>query len=170
VPSRLSRNISINIRNHLWIFFGGLSQLTMGLPLVAMLRDVCYILQHILETPAPRRQASRHYIKANVRVHGYEDGSMAIFHGPRRLADYDRDGEAGQLKTDFPRLNQKADNLCATKPDSSICFQQTKGKKATDRFTMAGWRLGRARLLRNEKPREIPRGQQRSWPPKWPVY
>jgi len=27
-----------------------------------------------------------------VRVHEYPDGRLAIFHGPRRLADYDPDG------------------------------------------------------------------------------
>jgi transposase len=33
-----------------------------------------------------------HYVKANVRVHEYSDGSLAIFHGPRRLARYDSAG------------------------------------------------------------------------------
>jgi hypothetical protein len=27
-----------------------------------------------------------------VRVHQYPDGRLAIFHGPRRLADYEADG------------------------------------------------------------------------------
>jgi transposase len=44
-----------------------------------------------LQIPADKHRC--HYIKANVRVHRYEDDSMAIFHGPRRLADYDRDGK-----------------------------------------------------------------------------
>lgn len=44
-----------------------------------------------LQIPADTHRC--HYIKANVRVHRYEDDSMAIFHGPRRLADYDRDGK-----------------------------------------------------------------------------
>ncbi|MFA5807320.1 MAG: ISNCY family transposase [bacterium] len=47
-----------------------------------------------LQIPADKHRC--HYIKANVRVHCYEDGSMSIFHGPRRLADYDRDGKPVQ--------------------------------------------------------------------------
>jgi transposase len=34
-----------------------------------------------------------HYVKANVRVHRYDNDSMAVFHGPRRLADYNGDGK-----------------------------------------------------------------------------
>ena len=36
-----------------------------------------------------------HYVRAKVNVHRYMDGSLAIFHGPRKLADYD---EKGNLK------------------------------------------------------------------------
>jgi transposase len=55
-------------------------------------RDNCVSFEgKKLQIPADKHRC--HYIKANVRVHGYEDGSMAIFHGPRRLADYDRDGK-----------------------------------------------------------------------------
>jgi hypothetical protein len=34
----------------------------------------------------------QHYVKAKVRVHRYVDGTLAIFHGPRKLADYDTSG------------------------------------------------------------------------------
>ena len=34
----------------------------------------------------------RHYVKSRVRVHEYPDGGLAVFSGPRRLADYDREG------------------------------------------------------------------------------
>lgn len=34
-----------------------------------------------------------HYVKANVRVHEYPDGRLAVFHGPRRLARYSAEGE-----------------------------------------------------------------------------
>lgn len=34
-----------------------------------------------------------HYVKTHVRVHRYQDGSLAVFHGPRRLADYNPDGK-----------------------------------------------------------------------------
>lgn len=39
--------------------------------------------------PTPLR---RHYHKVRVRVHRYADGRLAVFHGPRRLADYDTQG------------------------------------------------------------------------------
>jgi len=34
-----------------------------------------------------------HYVKVNVRVHRYPDGQLSIFHGPRKLADYDSQGQ-----------------------------------------------------------------------------
>jgi len=34
-----------------------------------------------------------HYAKAKVKVHEYHDGAMAVFHGPRRLADFDPQGQ-----------------------------------------------------------------------------
>jgi len=33
-----------------------------------------------------------HYIKTKIRVHRYNDGSLGIFHGPRKLAGYDSNG------------------------------------------------------------------------------
>ncbi len=44
----------------------------------------------VLQIPEQRHR--RHFVKANVRVHEYPDGRLAIFHGPRRLADYEPDG------------------------------------------------------------------------------
>ena len=41
----------------------------------------------------PQSRARAHYVKANVRVHEYPDGTLAIFHGPRRLARYTAAGE-----------------------------------------------------------------------------
>ena len=40
--------------------------------------------------PSPLRP---HFVRAMVRVHEYPDGSLAIFHGPHRLADYDPEGK-----------------------------------------------------------------------------
>jgi transposase len=40
-----------------------------------------------LQIPADKYRC--HYVKVKVRVHRYVDGSLAIFHGPRKLADYD---------------------------------------------------------------------------------
>ena len=44
----------------------------------------------------PPDQYRCHYVRVRVKVHRYTDGSLAIFHGPRKLADYD---EKGNLKT-----------------------------------------------------------------------
>src|SRR3954452_3184801 len=44
----------------------------------------------VLQIPEQRHR--RHFVKASVRVHAYPDGRLAIFHGPRRLADYEADG------------------------------------------------------------------------------
>jgi len=41
----------------------------------------------------PQTPARPHYVKANVRVHEYPDETLAIFHGPRRLARYTAAGE-----------------------------------------------------------------------------
>jgi len=40
----------------------------------------------------PEDKHRHHYVKAKVRVHEYPNGHLAIFHGPRRLADYRPDG------------------------------------------------------------------------------
>jgi hypothetical protein len=44
----------------------------------------------VLQIPEQRHR--HHFVKASVRVHEYPDGRLAIFHGPRRLADYEADG------------------------------------------------------------------------------
>jgi hypothetical protein len=41
----------------------------------------------------PRNPLRPHYVKAKVRVHEYPDGTLAVFHGPRRLARYNAEGE-----------------------------------------------------------------------------
>ena len=45
----------------------------------------------ILQIPADRHRC--HYVKAKVRVHRYGDGHLAVFHGPRRLAEYSIEGK-----------------------------------------------------------------------------
>lgn len=45
----------------------------------------------ILQLPKDRHRC--HYVKAKVRVHLYPNGHYAVFHGPRKLADYDTDGQ-----------------------------------------------------------------------------
>lgn len=45
----------------------------------------------ILQIPADRHRC--HYVKARVRVLCYADGNLAVFHGPRKLADYNHEGK-----------------------------------------------------------------------------
>lgn len=45
----------------------------------------------ILQIPADRHRC--HYVKARARVHRYADGNLAVLHGPRKLADYNREGK-----------------------------------------------------------------------------
>jgi len=46
----------------------------------------------------PPDQYRCHYVRAKVNVHRYTDGSLAIFHGPRKLADYDQNGQLKKKK------------------------------------------------------------------------
>ncbi len=45
----------------------------------------------VLQIPEDRHR--HHYVKAKVQVHHYPDGTMAIFHGPRQLAVFDKNGK-----------------------------------------------------------------------------
>ena len=45
---------------------------------------------HKLQIPPNKYRC--HYVRVSVMVHYYRDGSIAIFHGPRKLADYDKQG------------------------------------------------------------------------------
>ena len=40
----------------------------------------------------PADGARHHYVKVSLRVHCYVDGTMAVFHDPRKLAGYDAQG------------------------------------------------------------------------------
>ena len=40
----------------------------------------------------PHSRLRPHFVKAQVRVHEYPDGTCAVFLGPHRLADYDAEG------------------------------------------------------------------------------
>jgi transposase len=44
----------------------------------------------ILQIPSDKYRC--HYVRVKVRVHRYVYGSLSVFHGPRRLADYDSKG------------------------------------------------------------------------------
>lgn len=50
-----------------------------------------------LQIPPDRYR--HHYVKAKIRVHEYPDGTLAVFHGPRRLARYKADGQPIETTT-----------------------------------------------------------------------
>jgi hypothetical protein len=55
-------------------------------------KDNCVQFERrVLQIPADRHRC--HYVKATVRVHRYPDGTLALFHGPRRLARYNARGQ-----------------------------------------------------------------------------
>lgn len=54
--------------------------------------DNCVSFERLnLQIPSNRYRC--HYVRVKVQVHRYLDGSLAIFHGPRKLADYDLRGK-----------------------------------------------------------------------------
>jgi len=54
-------------------------------------RDNCVSFETMkLQIPPDRHRC--HYIKAAVKVHRYTDDTLAVFHGPRKLANYDTSG------------------------------------------------------------------------------
>lgn len=58
--------------------------------------DCVHYEGRVLQIPEQRHR--RHFVKVTVQVHEYPDDTLAIFHGPRRLAGYNSDGalpEAG---------------------------------------------------------------------------
>ena len=56
-------------------------------------RDNCVSFEN-LKLQIPAQAHRRHFTKVRVRVHRYPDGCLAVFHGPRKLADYHSDGSA----------------------------------------------------------------------------
>jgi len=57
--------------------------------------DNCVRFEGItLQIPPDRHRC--HYVKAKVRVHCYPEGSLAVFHGPRKLANYDAEARLKQ--------------------------------------------------------------------------
>ena len=63
-------------------------------------KDNCVRLNGlVLQIPADRHRY--HYIKARVTVCRHMDGTLSLFHGPRRLARYDESGQviADELPT-----------------------------------------------------------------------
>lgn len=54
-------------------------------------KDNCVSFDNLV-LQIPKDNYRCHYMKAKVRVHRYFNGDLAIFHGPRKLADYDNKG------------------------------------------------------------------------------
>jgi transposase len=54
-------------------------------------RDNC-VSYGRLTLQLPASPLRNHWVKANVRVHGYPDGTLAVFYGPRRIARYTAEG------------------------------------------------------------------------------
>lgn len=55
-------------------------------------RDNCVSFENMtLQIPPDKYRCN--YVKTNVRVHRYADGTLAIFHGPRKLANYSQNGK-----------------------------------------------------------------------------
>ena len=53
--------------------------------------DNCVSFEGVsLQIPADEYRC--HYVKAKVRVHKHLDGTLGVFHGPRKLAGYDGQG------------------------------------------------------------------------------
>ena len=62
-------------------------------------KDNCVRLDgRVLQLPADRHRY--HYIKARVKVCRHMDGTLSVFHGPRRLARYDSQGQL--IQEDLP--------------------------------------------------------------------
>jgi len=67
-------------------------------------KDNCVCFES-LKLQIPPDQYRLHYVKVTVKVHRYPDGSMAVFHGPRRLACYDQLGSLKEEKVTKKKLH-----------------------------------------------------------------
>ena len=45
-----------------------------------------------LSLQLPPSRLRPHFVRTTVKIHGYPDGSLAVFWGPHRLADYNAKG------------------------------------------------------------------------------
>jgi transposase len=75
-----------------------------------------------------------HYVRARVRVHRYPNGSLAIFYGPRKLANYDASGNL--LKPGNLPINAKRkQNPVRNGPLNSRSQKRTNHALLTGQFT-----------------------------------
>jgi hypothetical protein len=56
----------------------------------------------------PESRHRRHFVKAKLRVHEYADGSLALFHGPRKIAAYAADGALAESEAAKPSNARKS--------------------------------------------------------------
>ena len=56
----------------------------------------------------PSDEHRHHYVKARVRIHRYIDGSLSIFHGPRKLAEFQPAQKPKVSKPELPQPWMKA--------------------------------------------------------------
>lgn len=76
---------------------------------------------HLQIPPDPHRY---HYVKVTVRVHEYPDGTLAVFHGPRCLAQYQPDGrliETGQAHPERRGPTHRSDDRRIGAPEAMVC-------------------------------------------------
>ena len=57
-----------------------------------------------LQLQLPKVNDRCHYVKAKVRVHEYQDGSVGVFHGPRCLGIYTASGQLKEREKNQPEL------------------------------------------------------------------
>jgi len=63
-------------------------------------RDNCVTFGRLkLQIPADLHRM--HFVKAKVRVHRHPDGTLAVFHGPRKLAEYTAAGELIEIQPEM---------------------------------------------------------------------
>lgn len=58
----------------------------------------------ILQIPPDKTRY--HYVKANVRVHEYPSGELAIFHGPRCIGRYNKEGKLKDSAINIPEVSE----------------------------------------------------------------
>ena len=73
----------------------------------------------------PKDEYRCNYVRVKARVHRYTDGTLALFHGPRKLAEYD---DAGQLKkTERKEKDRKAAQACSRHHGGNQSASQVSG-------------------------------------------
>ena len=61
-------------------------------------KDNCVSFKRVtLQIPKTKERC--HYMRARVKIHRYISGDLAIFYGPRKLAEYDSKGKLKLLET-----------------------------------------------------------------------